>query len=149
MTFSWDRNLARGTIFAPADPRDSLIGVYGTVCSLSPSLATRCNQKICRLARDINPEYFTFNCCKRRLVGMGRWVDMGKGMQEGNSWLSRSWSKRCKPAVHEYGVAGGGRTEVGGRGTHRMGGGGVGGVLGGGWRGVLEVKKWRHIQCVS
>ena len=81
MTFSWDRNLARGTIFAPADPRDSLIGVYGTVCSLSPSLATRCNQKICRLARDINPEYFTFNCCKRRLVGMGRWVDMGKGMQ--------------------------------------------------------------------
>ena len=75
MTFSWDRNLARGTIFAPADPRQ----LDWTLCSLSPSLATRCNQKICRRARDINPKYFTFNCCKRRGWDgkMGRWACRG------------------------------------------------------------------------
>ena len=50
--------------------------------------------------------------------------------------------------MHEYGVAGGGRTEVGGRGTHRMGGGGC--WRGFGWRvegGVGGEEMEAHSMC--
>ena len=90
---------------------DSLIGVYGTVCSPSRSLASRCNQKICWRARNINLKYFTFNCCKRQTVDgkMCRWACReGIAHEAGNSWRGWSWSKRCAAWIWRRGRTRGG-----------------------------------------
>lgn len=89
MTFSWDRNLAGGGQYSrgswPETPWLEFMEPFAH-CP-SPSLASRCNQKICGC--NINPKYFTFNCWKRRGWDgkMGRWACRGLHMRRGGEFM--------------------------------------------------------------
>ena len=82
---------------------------------LALSLATRCNQKICRRARYTHSKYFIFNCSKRQSWEMCRWACRGlHWRRSGNSWRWR-WSKRCGAWIwRQCGRTGEGGLEVSG-----------------------------------
>ena len=98
MTFSWDRNFAEfSTAVLTRDPRQ----LDWSLCNrwLALSLATRCNQKICRRAR-YTPSILYLTAAS---VRVGRCADGHAGGCTGGGVGIHGDGGGAKDAAHEYG----------------------------------------------
>ena len=101
MTFSWDRNLARETIFAPADPRQLDWSLWN--CLLTLSFVSHSMQSKNLPARAISTPSILYLTAAS--VGLG-WEDVEMGMQGIAHEAERGihgGGVGAKDAVHEYG----------------------------------------------
>ena len=104
MTFSWDRNLARETIFAPADPRQLDWSLWN--CLLTLAFVSHSMQSKNLPARAISTPSILYLTAARVGVWMGRCGDGHAGAGGGlhmRRGIHGGVGVGAKDALHEYG----------------------------------------------